>query len=387
VANAVTGGNIGSGSYQKRNKAIVDYINATGGIAGRKVETVVYYQDSNQKFTSSGRQREYQRMCSTWTEDHRVFVMSGHAIWGDSGVMFDCAAKTKTPIVMNGFQQPISQRHFESMADYWYAPDWFVADSRERAVGRFLLAHGFFAKGARVGVLIEDTPDIREGVERGLKPVLAAAGIKPALEIFYPDNIESPWPNYVLQLQQARVTHIVMSATSGTALSLLFMMRAAEDQGYRPKWGVGSDNAPGDLVDYSAPEEQMANVLGAGWFPGYDLPGEYPPVSDNDQICREVLKKAGQEDKAGQWRDANLSFCESLLFLRAAFQRAEVVSPKGLAAAVAKLADTYPSTVTVGGATRFGPRRHQGVTVGRLVRWDRGARQLKYASGPEPLAG
>jgi hypothetical protein len=298
-------------------------------------------------------------------------------------VLVDCAARTKTPLVSTGaFHLPITQRHFESIAPYWYTPVGMVADRRERAVARFLLAHGFFDDGATVGLVVEDKPDIRESVDHGMKPVLAAAGIRPALEIHYPDHVESPWANYALQLKMAGVTHVVWSSTSLVAFPHLFLMRAAEDQQYRPKWGLASDNGPTHIRDLAAPRAQLANVQAMGWRPNHELyTDNAPPESDTARVCDEAMKRNGQP--AGNRH--GLSQCEFLFFLKAALENADVVSPEGLAGGVARLGDSYASTLLIGGATRFGPGRHDGVTRVRTVAWDPSIDHFEYTTAPEPV--
>src|SRR5207249_3976086 len=145
-----------------------------------------------------------------------------------------------------------------------------LAMRRERSIAAFFLKHGFLTKGMKLAIMVQDTPGTREGVEKGLKPALAAVGIKPAVEIVYPDWVQSPWANYVLQMQAAGVTHVLFSATNGVWIPPLFMMQAAENQHYRPKWGWGTDQDPVGVAGLGAPADQLANVTGMGWSPAQD---------------------------------------------------------------------------------------------------------------------
>jgi hypothetical protein len=362
----------------KANAAAIDYINATGGIAGRKVEPIYHTFSAANLSTQSGREQEAQSACADWTEDHHVFAFTPTGYGQDQYI--DCAVKTSTPLVGIGVHPYPSQSRYASISDYFYVPHGFVADRRERAVSEFAVNHGFFGKGAKVGVMIYDLPGIREGYARAMKPVLAAGGFAPAVEVAFPDMIQSPWTNYVLQMQAAGVTHIVFSASIGAMWATLFMMRAAEDQGYRPHWIVGSDNSPAALVGLNAPKAQMANLRGVGWRPGADTPDAESKTA-NAQTCAEVMKRAGQPPTSGYGQ------CEFLFFLRAAFERAAVVSPSGLAGGVAKLGDSYSSLFTVGGSTRFGPSQHSGPSLARAVAYDASCGCFQYAGSAQPLAG
>lgn len=379
AAVGATGDGEGAGNYDKANAAAVDLVNAMGGIAGRKVEPVYYFANPADITTRSGRQRQNQAMCAHWTEDNDVFAMWGGTSTEES--MFECATSTQTPMMLTRYGIQPSQRRLESLAGYWYTTSFFTAERRERALANFLLAEGFFGEDAKVGLLVEDKPDTRDGINQGMKPALAAAGIEPIVEIAYPDPIDSPWPNYVLQLQSAGVTHVLMSHPTIGTIESLFMMRAAEDQRYRPKWGLASDHNPASLPGIGAPPDQLEGVLAMGSKPAVDV-GDVTPQSETSRLCIEQMKKAapGEEDNAYAWE-----VCDFLFFLRAAFQRADVVSPAGLAEGVARLGTSYPSTMNIGGATQFGPGRPDGVVVARAVRYDRATNTMKYTTPPQPL--
>ena len=380
VINGITGTNaVSAQDLAKINKTMIDHINATGGVAGRKVEVVSHFSDYNQWLTASGRQSEHQRMCSAWTEDTKVFTILGVGMMDD--VITDCAARAKVPIVFSAYHPPTAQRRVAAMRDYWYSVDGFVSDTREQALGKFLLRHGFFDPGAKVGLMIEDTPGVREGVERGLKPVLAAAGVDVETEIKYPDILSSPWSNYILQFQGDQVTHVLFSGSLGGEYAAFLTMKAAEDQQYQPKWAVASDNNPSDLYPAGTPERQLANTWGMGWNTMRDIGDSAPPVSANDRTCRELLRKTGQQP-ASEWGRA---VCTVLQFLQAAFAQANEVSAAGLAGGVGRLGDSFASVFTLDGATRFAPGRHEGAVTGRLLRWDAATDRFRYTTPTERL--
>lgn len=360
-------------------QTIVDHVNATGGIAQREIKPVYHFYDVSQYFTPSSRQRENQKACAAWTEDDEVFAFSSLAL--SEQLMLDCAEKTKTVMVAQYYHANPSQDRFESMSDYWYGPDVLLANRRERSVAKFLMNQGFFGSNPTVGIMIEDQPGIRHGVEHSLKPTLAAAGIKPAVEIVYPDFLESPWPNYVLQLQTRGVTHVLFSATTQQSFAAGLMMKFAEDQQYRPKWGGGSDTGPKNLGLAGAPAAQQANFTAMGWQPHYLDTGDDAPQSERSRACHEVIRSASTDTPSAVYE----VYCDYFFFLRDAFDRAETLSPAGLAAGVARLQDDYKSTLTIGGATRFESGVHDGIAVVRAVQYNRDCDCMRYTTGPQRI--
>jgi hypothetical protein len=378
---AVGGTDVPVADPVKVARAVIDHINERGGIAGRTVEPVFHEVNAPAYAQASGRQQEQQQACAHWTEDEPVFAFSGYAM--NDEVALECAATSHTVMIATSYQaNPSEQRFRTALADVWYAPHNFVADHRERVVATGLVDQGFFGDGARVALLVEGQPDIETGVERGMKPVLAAAGVTPQLEIVYPDQIESPWQNYVLQLQTAGITHVVFSTTTGSAWPALFMMRAAESQRYRPYWGIGSDNSPCGVAGLG-PAEQLVKTRGVGWQPPCDV-NQTEPVSPNDSLCRDIVRPTGEVDTSGR------ATCEVLFFLRDALARAIELSPSGMSAALDSLGDDYLGQMTAGGATIFSRIRHDGPALMQPFTYDDrcgqdGAPCFAYTAQPRPV--
>jgi hypothetical protein len=383
VNRATGGGNLNAEnamSGRQVDAEVVKYINAHGGLGGRKVVPVYAQQSVVQYATASGRQRQQQQACDTLTQDHHVFFISGAGATED--LMLDCAVRTKTPIMANRIMAYPSEQ--VAASPYWYAPNGLTGEHRERALANELLDQGFFTPGAKVALMIEDRPGIRAGVARGMKPVLQAAKVNVVQEIIYPDFLASPWDTYILRLKQLQVTHVVMSATSGASQSARSMMEKAESGAFRPRWGIASDNRPKDLFTQNAPVEQLKRVQGMGWSQSedIDLPSTKDSVTSSaDAICRQIVPKA-----EGENRRAN---CEFFFFLKAVFDRMTVVSPEGFARAAESMGTGYVGLFTVNGMTRFGPGRHDGPETIQALAFDprcgEAAPCFRYVSPPHPM--
>lgn len=367
---------VASGSIDAAQDAVIAYINDNGGIAGRRVEPVYVELNAQNLATPEGRAREAQAACATWTEDDEMFAFVAF-----NDILFDCAATSGSIAVSGVVAAPtVSDEHLTDFGPLWYSTTNFTAERRERAMAAFLLDQEFFDADARIAFVVEDNPARRAGVDKALAPALADEGIEPVLEIAYADAIAAPWPNYVLQLQEARVTHVVFSGTSESCFPAMSLMRAAEDQQYPPAWALGSDLAPDGLITVGqTPPEQLADLLAMGWAPTLDI-GDAAGQGANGELCDSILVDAGQDHSAGR------STCDLLLFLQAALDGAEAIGPGAVADGVAELADTFASPSTIDGTTSFAEGRHDGVAVVRAVSFDPSSpTHLEYASPAVPL--
>ena len=348
--------------------AVISYINAHGGIAGRTVVPVFYQVNTSNYVTASGRQQETQRACSRWTEDEHVFAFVGL----NDPLIIDCAVKTKTALVSGWLTEArVSDAQASAGAPYLYQPSTFTTDRQDRDMAQFFVANGFFDQKAKVALFTEDKAASRNGADRGMKPILAAAGIK-TVDIYYPDAVESSWNSYVLQMQTQGITHVIFTAGSGGVLPPLFLTRAAESQGYRPKWGMASTETPSGLITVgNLPPQQAQNILGMGWIPAGD-DGDATLQGPEGDECGKVLKAAGQPVSDS---------CNFLFFLRDALAHATALSPQGLSAAVEGLATSFRCYITLDAATKFGPNHHDGASMVRKVVYDPGANNMIY-TGP-----
>lgn len=370
------------GDQRGAGTAVVDYINAHGGIAGRKIKPVWHFNDVSQMLTASGRDSEAQKGCADWTEDHRVFLMAPSFNY-TSDLILECAIRTRTPFVnvstLPPTTPPVSQSKLDGpLHDFYYSPNTMVTDRRETAVTGGLLDAGFFPARARVGLMTFDHAEIKRGVENGTKRLLADRSITVVSEVHYPDQIESAWQSYVLQFQAADVTHVVFSTLVGGVFPAYFFMKAAENQGYYPSYGLGTDLSYGTLRTLGITDRTLRNVQGMGWIPGID---EFDASfqSSTSELCADLLTKAGYDRVSGE------PYCESLFFIQGVLARATELSVDGFAAAVASLDTAHATVRNIGGATRFGRGRHDGVHLVKHVVWNDSSKTFVYKGEPKSI--
>jgi hypothetical protein len=353
--------------------AVIDYFNANGGIAGRQIKPVWHEVLASNAVTKEGRTRDAQEACATYTEDNQVFAIMGSGQWTEPNIL-ECAQRTKTPYVdmfTSGTGIWVSDSQVKSLGDYYYGLSMMTTQRRERALVKSLAAQHFFAPGAKIGLLIENSSAIKEGVEQALKPAIAAAGGKVTNEIVYPDIIESPWQNYVLQFQTSGVTHVIFSASTAESWPTLLFMRGAENQGYRPFYGMSS--FPIQWLQTNGPAEQLKKAMGVSWLPSR-VDKEFPPVSQRDAICRKLMTDKGYQERSGS------TFCDFFFFLKDTLEKAPELTPSGVTAVVRGLGDGFSSTITFGGRTRFAGGRRDGAYLVRNFAWSNAKSSLQHTS-------
>jgi hypothetical protein len=362
--------------------AVVKYVNAHGGIVGRKVVPVTYQIHTSNSLSASGRQQETQNACATWTQDHKVAAFGITDQQLDFSVI-DCAARSDTVYVQpNAALPPLPDALFGKYGKYWYAPGMPSAERSDATVCNGLADQKFFGPGAKVAIMAYDHPWVT-GPAAALKSCLTSRGVNVATQINYPDNVDSPWSNYVLQMQTDHVTHVVWTGTQSAGLAISLFMKAAESQMYRPRYGGGSDMYPAALGPklWNSPTEQLKNVVEVGWRPFIDT-GEAVQPSSTGTICQQIITGAGLPTS---WAFEN-AYCEGLFFVKAAFEKAPALNTEGFAQGVANLGTSFVNTISINGSSRFASNRHGGTSLVRNARWSDADQRFAYFGAPYPAS-
>jgi hypothetical protein len=292
-----------------------------------------------------------------------------------------CAAQTHTVYVDNGpVGVNVSNERFAPMAPYYYTVARMLSERAERTKVAQLAAAGWLKPGTKVGVLVEQDAASLDGWTNALKPALAAQHAQ-VTEIVYPDIIESSWQNYVLQFQSAGVTNVMFATSSYGFWPATLFMKSAENQTYRPKYAITSEQGPFALLAQVS-ANQLANATGIGWSAAVDT-GK-TPSNANYKLCLQIEKAAHQASTASGI-GAAVWFCDYLFFLQAGFAHATEFSPAGLQAGVNALGQTYGSVITDGvGVNAFSGGHHDGVGSVRHFAYRASCSCFQYTSPAGP---
>src|SRR5690349_22550034 len=80
----------------------------------------------------------------------------------------------------------------------------------------------------------------------------------------------------VLKFRSDGVTHVLIWDDNGVAT--LFFMQQADNQGYRPRYGINSGNNM-QVVAQVVSKSQLTGATGIGWTPAFDIANADSPTS------------------------------------------------------------------------------------------------------------
>lgn len=280
------------GNQQKDAEAIIADLNAHGGLYGRKIRGL-YYDVK----TTTDRETSAQAACFYFTQDHPVIAVIVAAVENDTDSFRSCVRKSNT-VTLAGGAQPFDDKVFNDLQGWYNQMSLASWNTFGPALIRQLQAQKYFTgwntatgqagpAAVKVGILTLDDPQSHRIVSL-LQQQLSGLHLAPP-DVFYANN-QGDLQAAVLRFQADNVTHVL-----DTDQFLFAFMNNANSQHYRPRYGIGSPNAPGLLLQGTVPAQQLIGAVGLGYFPTLDVDAQHDPGTAiaGAASCRAALARHG----------------------------------------------------------------------------------------------
>lgn len=382
-ANAAAGSSATTGNPQQQWMILINEVNGRGGVAGHRVEPIFFRIDANGDFAAQS-----QAACSHFTEDHRVVAVLGSGINFTPASFYDCLDRAGVSVISSGGssdRQDLAKRPLMLLANAMTL-DRTVASTVEG-----LAAQGWLAEGARVGVVTYDEPTFRRAVAGPLRQALKQRGATLTEEQYvqFPQSTAGYGPiaaqtsNAVLRFNTERIDRVLFIEVGGEIA--LFFMQAAESQGYRPVYGLSSNDG-GAVLAANVPKAQLRGARGIGWVPSIDVAPDHDPLTKaaGRQRCLKIFAAEGVTFSSANALAIGTTQCDLLRVLELAGARAGAMTGQGIAAGAMQLGTSFESAVTF--STAFGRDRRDGAASYRPTAFLGECECFRYVGGERPIS-
>ena len=365
------------GDTTKQVHVITDWINAHGGVAGRKVVPVIRTHDIN-----NDSRTEEEGLCTGFTQDDKVFAV----VLAAQGYPETrrCYAEHHT-LILDPTPFLYGADSFRSLAPYYWSPDYVNYSRVERALVPELKAQGFFT-GGTLGVVTYDVDVYHAIVDHDLRPALKAAGVSlDPSNVKYLSNADIPTiqrgaTQAVAQMQVAGVNRVLFAGLGPYAP---LFMSTAEGAHFTPRYGLTSYDQPRFDQNWKAmhPADQLKGAVGIGFSAVQDVADAQAAFpAPREQRCLGAYKSKGISFAERADSGYALSYCDALTMLQsAAGSLGQSLSVQTWAAAAARLGSGFHSSVAF--ATSFPGGRMDGGDGYRTMAFDSGCGCFAY-TGP-----
>ena len=364
-------------------QALVKGINATGGLAGRRLIAISYGQNPEATSYAS----DASAACAKFTQDNHVPVVLDFAFGA-----------------MGGFEQCLQQAGVEDIT-IQYETDRISAerstlvvntalmnmDRNYAAVLTRLTATGYLSATNQLGVLIEGCASNLAAYRNTVVPVARQLGLKAPKESVVDcvggysgiGGAASQISNAVLAFRTAHVDRVMMMSANEEVALLLFANNA-ESQGYRPGYALSS-NAQAALIQGNLPPGQQPQLRGVGILPGNDVSAPPGPPTAAEARCTKLA--ALGDVRPSSWGDTALIYgqCAPFLLLETALKATGGVStPALLTNAINGVGSSFVDPGIVADAARLSSTKHDAPDSVRLFSYIAACSCLRYTSPPMP---
>jgi hypothetical protein len=347
--------------------AFVRYINEHGGLAGRRIAPVYYVYNEGADPVAQDAQA-----CATFTQDHHVFLVIG-GINSGAGQLLPCLAKHDVPLISaatGGDKKFFAQYH-----RYAYEPGQLNYNDGFALLIDNLRQRGYLSGVHKVGVVQYPGAIYDRAVDDGLAPALRRVGLKLDARVTTSSAtdssaIASSSAGAVLKFSTAHIDLVLFMSPGGAAET--YFMTTAEQQAYKPKYGIWSPDSPSILAT-TAPGHQLAGTIGVGWLPGLDVGTQQDPTARTPtaKACLAMGKRLGL-DESGLGNPLIRTTCDVFTTLLAAIGKdpATTRSTALLERGFDAIGTSIPAASTFG--MRWVPGHHDAAAAYRDLRFDSG---------------
>lgn len=366
-----------TGDEERYYEIMRDHLNERGGIAGRDIRYSVY------RFTTAeGAQLSQleQAACAHWTQDDPAYTVA----FTTSANFLGCA-EDAGQVSYSSTLSASDERIFREFPHHVESSAMNLTRQQPNLVAA-LEAQDYFDDGYKMGVVMWDEPRFVRAFEESLVPALAAAGrevedqarIKRLESNSDLGQASAEVQSAVLRFKAQGITHV--NIVEDNALLAILFMTAAENQNYRPRYGVTSQNG-GTTLAGIVPEGQLNGAVGIGWIPTFDVPSSERPQSQAAKDCLALYAASGEEPADDNNAAVMLGVCERMFLTKVAVEAGlPDITNDSFMRGLESLGTSFPSFGSFGNA--FGPGRHDGAYLYRHVAYDPACVCFHYVSDP-----
>lgn len=374
---------VSSGDQKRQLDILVQHINKTGGMAGRRVVPVFHAYEANSGNSSTENE---QASCATFAEDNEVFAVIS-AI-NHTEVFLSCLTKVGVPYIsapgLTVNDDDVFRRyplHLELNA---------VSLSKQGALlGKPLADTGYYDQGAKIGLLTFEQPNFVRAVDGHLKPALKAIGrsLTDEVRLAYPQStsdqgaMAAAISNAVLRFRQNGVTHVLITDVS--ALVTVLFATSAASQGYYPRFGWLSPNGGQAAADLISDKRSLKGAVELGWYPAIDLnAANQDVIAPGAKRCADLFAAQGYTPSDRNEETVLQLQCEIFFFTREAATRSAELTGTGFVQALKAISTGVPPASTY--EIDLG-RAPAGAGAYRVLRWIDGCSCFRADRGLKPL--
>jgi len=363
--------------------AIVNAVNANGGLGGRKVIADIKSYEGSQDSP------EYaESLCNSFTSDDQVFAVIFEGQFQNN--VRPCYTARRTLMIDQGLFSK-DQAEFEKFAPFLWSPTFPEYGSFLRTQMRELANSGWLQGSQGVAIVGVDSEVTRRQIQNTVLPALTQAGVSKTATYFVDtSNVGSLGAGSTSALNGVASGGLDRIVVIGGSRILPILVGSQEAATTKAKFAISSYDSPLFLQDNpgSVVASTLDGMVGFGFMPAGDIRDDpslpFPdPAMPNQVLCKQIIDAAGATPPEGVRTNykSGLQYCDAALFLKAVIDRApKELTPQSFRDAAWQVSTAYSSSLNFGGTLQ--PGKYSAATIGRVLVYDQACKNpVKDAVG------
>jgi hypothetical protein len=376
--------------YLDAAHAAFDSINADGGVDGRELEVI----DEAIDFSAPNHDSAFEAICQKFTQDNQVqAVVYDGTIYNQS--FNECLTNAGVPILyMGATGSPIGDSVDLEDNPGVIAVNSVSLDRRVESVLNKAIASDLLPSGDKLGVVIETCPYSERVYEDTLQPIADEAGIelvKAAINCSHGYSDTGPAlaqvQSFALKFKSEDVDSVMFMTLYENGL-VYYVAQSAHEQDWVPQYLLFHPQAGSETMAVYPPE-QLTKMHGFGGYPDMDVTEPPAPPAAQAEVREACLADARTAGLAVQTLTDQITVyqaCDAVRLLAEGLTNSGGLGgTEKLVAGIEELGTDFISALTIDGATKFGPDRHDGLELTAVSSFDPECTCFSYATPAEPI--
>ncbi|WP_370614822.1 ABC transporter substrate-binding protein [Mumia sp. Pv 4-285] len=365
-----------AGDPEKQVEALETWVNANGGVGGRKLDAVFRLYDAQKDSPAAEEQ-----LCKQVVQDDKAFAVVLTGQFQDNAR--PCYAMEKT-LVLDATLVATDDATYKKHYPYLWSASYPSYDGFVRAYVQTLSEQGFFKGRKQVGVVAADNAINRTTMEELAIPLLEDAGVKP--EVAWVDTTDQGslfmgTGQGAVTFRSAGIDRVMF--LGGARLASIFATQATTQE-FKARYAVSTFDNPAFFVNNPdmLPASILKGMVGVGFAPSQEV-GDAQlafPGTDAEKKCIDIYSEAGISFESREAARVALPYCDAALLLQAgATELTDDFNAGAWGAAVESLGSAFVPATGFTGA--LGPGKQAASGAYRVIRFDDSCGCFVYEGG------
>ena len=298
------------GDLKKQVKALEKWVNANGGLGGKKIDAVFRMYDAVTDTPAAEEQ-----LCKKITQDDKAFAVVLTGQYQPNAR--PCYQQAKT-LMLDATMIASDQKYYDDMAPFLWSASFPEYGSFTASQFEVMKEEGFFGKGG-LGVVAADS-DVNRRVYKDLvEPMLKEEGVKSAVSWIDTTDMTSLFSTLTeaaTSFRNKQLENVVF--LGGSRMASMFDSAAATVQ-FSARYAMTSFDNPTYFINNgdSVSEGVRTGMVGVGFHPPQEVGDalEYPTA--NEKVCTDIFAEGGVSWDTREGARVGLTFCDAVRLLKA----------------------------------------------------------------------